>query len=155
MFTPMVFTSIDRVASKDVAVTSLFVRAAVPYLRTWDHYALRIVPWVGWTQLSLTDEPDENEQRDTIRRPMFPGGVRSELLRDYPWGHLRGGIDVNSGYLAQTEVNVGSTAGRKLGAELFWTDVALWGETRRCVPTWTTLPASRAALTIARPSRIV
>jgi hypothetical protein len=129
-FTPMVFTSIDRVASDDIAVTSLFVRAAVPYLRTWDHYALRITPWAGWTQLSLTDEPDNNDQRDTIRRPMFPGGVRGELLRDFPWGHLRGGVDIDAGYLAQTEVNVGSTSGRRLGAELLWTDVALWGETR-------------------------
>jgi hypothetical protein len=129
--TPMIFTSIDRVASDEISVTSLFVRAAVPYLRSWGPVTLRVVPWIGWTQLSLTDEPDHDTgQRDTIRRPMFPAGVRTEVLRDYRWGHLRGGLDVDSGYLRQIEVDVGNNRGRKIGAELLWTDLALWGETR-------------------------
>ena len=128
--TPMIFTSIDRVSSKEISVTSLFVRAAVPYLRTWGPLALRVVPWAGWTQLSLAEEPDDDGARDTIRRPMVPAGIRSELVRDYTWGHLRGGIDLDSGYLAQTEIDVGGMRGRKLGAELLWSDLALWGETR-------------------------
>ncbi|HEY5921682.1 MAG TPA: carboxypeptidase regulatory-like domain-containing protein [Kofleriaceae bacterium] len=129
--TPMIFTSIDRVASEDIAVTSLFVRAAVPYLRTWGPLTLRVVPWVGWTQLSLAEDPDQQPGvSDSIRRPTFPAGLRAELLRDYKWGHLRGGFDVDSGYLAQTEIDIGSMSSRKLGAELLWTDFALWGETR-------------------------
>lgn len=133
--TPIIFTSIDRVASDEITVTSLFVRAAVPYLRTWGPLALHVVPWLGWTQLSLAEEPDEETGvRDTIRRPLFPAGVRGELVRDYTWGHLRGGVDLDSGYLAQTEIDVGSMRGKKLGAELLWTDLALWGETRIELP---------------------
>jgi hypothetical protein len=130
-FTPMIFTSIDRVKSDEVTVTSLFVRAAVPYLRVWGPFSLRITPWLGWTQLSFTDEPkDETQMRDQVTRPMLPAGVRSELVRDYTWGHLRGGADIDSGYLRQIEVDVGNTAGRKFGAELLWTDFAVWGEVR-------------------------
>ena len=129
--TPMVFTSIDRVTSEEITVTSLFVRAAVPYLRTWGPLALRVVPWLGWTQLSFTErEEDDGALEDSIRRPTYPAGVRAELLRDYKWGHLRGGIDIDSGYLAQTEIDIGDTRGREIGAELLWTDLALWGEAR-------------------------
>jgi hypothetical protein len=129
--TPLIFTSIDRVSSEDISVTSLFVRAAVPYLRVKGPITLRVVPWVGWTQLSLTDEPEsDTDQADTIRRPTFPAGLRAEVLRDYSWGHVRGGVDVDSGYLRQIEVDVGATRGRKLGAELLWTDFAIWGEQR-------------------------
>ena len=123
--TPLIFTSIDRVSSKDIVATSLFVRAAVPYLRVWGPLALRVVPWIGWTQLTL----HENMSSSNFTRPSIPAGVRGELLRDYDWGHLRGGIDVDSGYLAQSEVDVAGT-GRKVGATLAWTDLALWGETR-------------------------
>jgi outer membrane receptor protein involved in Fe transport len=129
--TPLIVTSIDHIASNEITATSLFVRAGVPYLRMWGPVTLRVVPWIGWNQLSLTDEPDsETGQRDTFRRPTFPAGLRAELLRDYKWGHLRGGVDVDSGYLQQIEIDIGSTRGRKLGAELLWTDLALWGETR-------------------------
>ena len=127
--TPILFTSIDRVTNDEFTVTSLFVRGAVPYLRTWGPLTLRVVPWLGWTQLSF-QEHDESEFDDSIRRPAFPAGVRSELLRDYSWGHLRGGIDIDSGYLAQTVVDVGSQRGQKFGAELLWTDFGVWGETR-------------------------
>jgi hypothetical protein len=127
--TPMIFTSIDRLASDEVSVTSLFVRAAVPYLRTSGPYTLRVVPWLGWTQLSFA-ELDDGDTGDSIRRPSFPAGLRGELVRDYKWGHLRGGLDVDSGYLAQTEIDIGTGPGREIGAELLWTDVALWGEAR-------------------------
>ena len=51
----MLFTSIDRVASEDISVTSMFLRVAAPYLRSWGPVTLRVVPWAGWTQLSLVD----------------------------------------------------------------------------------------------------
>lgn len=123
--TPMIFTSIDRIASNEFSGTSLFVRAAVPYLRAWGPLSLRIVPWIGWTQLTVR----ELTSNTTFTRPAFPAGIRGELLRDYDWGHLRGGIDVDSGYLAQSEIDVSGT-GRKLGSRLAWTDLAVWGETR-------------------------
>ena len=127
--TPMIFTAIDRVASDEVTVTSLFVRAAAPYLRVWGPLSLRVVPWAGWTQLTFSSEED-NGVRDTIRRPTIPGGVRSELVRDYRWGHVRGGLDLDAGYLAQTEIDAGPSGRRDLGSRLWWADLALWGETR-------------------------
>lgn len=127
--TPTIFTSIDRVSSDEVTVTSAFVRAAAPYLRTWGPLTLRVVPWVGWTQLSFVETEDDGGD-DAIRRPSFPAGLRSEVVRDYTWGHLRGGFDLDSGYLAQTEIDVSGMRTRKVGAELLWTDVAAWGEVR-------------------------
>jgi hypothetical protein len=129
--TPLAFLSIDQIASDEITVTSAFVRAGVPYLRSWGPLTLRVVPWIGWTQLSLSEKPeDQMEMGDTILRPMVPGGVRGELVRDYAWGHVRGGVDIDAGYLAQTQIDVGTTRGKKLGAELLWTDAAIWGETR-------------------------
>jgi hypothetical protein len=126
-FSPMIFTSIDRVTSEDITATSLFVRAAVPYLRTWGPFALRIVPWIGWNQLSFSEHEDDGD--DTFSRPSVPGGVRTELLRDYAWGHLRGGLDVDAGYLSRTEVAMNGSS-RETGSTLAWTDLALWTETR-------------------------
>jgi len=133
--TPMIFTSIDRLAGgqagDEISATSLFVRAAVPYLRSRGPLTLRIVPWLGWTQLSLTEQQrGDGAQGATFRRPLFPAGVRSEILRDYKWGHLRGGVDIDSGYLSQFDVDFSGASGKKFGAELYWTDLALWGETR-------------------------
>ena len=123
--TPMVFTSIDHVSSKDIGLTSWFVRAAVPYTRVWGPLSLHIVPWLGFTQLSF----DDKGQNDTIKRPSVPAGLRGELMRDTSWGHVRTGLDIDSGYLAQTEVDTQGT-GQKLGAELAWTDIGAWVETR-------------------------
>lgn len=126
---PLLFTAIDRVASDDVSVTSLFVRASAPYLRVWGPLSLHVVPWLGWTQLTFSGE-EGNGIRNTIRRPTLPGGVKSELVRDYPWGHLRGGLDLDAGYLAKTEVNAGPTGPQDLGSTVWWTDLALWAEAR-------------------------
>jgi hypothetical protein len=126
--TPMLFAAIDRVASDEIAVTSLFVRGAVPYTRSWGKVSLRVVPWLGWTQLSFSEQDGAQEQ--SIRRPTYPAGVRSELVRDYAWGHLRGGVDVDSGYLAQTEVALRQVGRSRIGTTMAWTDVATWGEAR-------------------------
>ncbi len=125
--TPMLVTSIDRITNDEISVTSLFMRAAVPYTRVAGPFSLRIVPWVGWTHLSFREL--ESDGADSLARPSFPAGLRSELLRDYAWGHLRGGIDIDSGYLAQTEASSGGTS-RDVGSTLAWTDLAGWGETR-------------------------
>jgi hypothetical protein len=125
--TPMIFASVDRVVNDEFRVTSLFVRAAVPFTRIWGPLTLRVVPWIGWTQLSFTDRESSGE--DTLSRPSIPGGIRSELVRDYAWGHLRGGLDLDGGYLAQTEVDIGADR-RETGSTLWWTDTSLWGETR-------------------------
>src|SRR5207302_5463306 len=67
--TPMIFTSIDRIATNDasgnqgkfVAITSLFVRAAMPYLRVWGPITLHVVPWLGTDRLTFSD--NENDRR--------------------------------------------------------------------------------------------
>ncbi len=131
--TPMLFSSIDHVVNDEVSVTSLFIRAAVPYTRSWGSTTLRVVPWLGWTQLSLTERDINNlagnPSEDSLTRPTIPGGVRSELVRDYAWGHIRGGLDVDAGYLAQTEIDQGIMS-REVGSTLWWTDFAGWTETR-------------------------
>jgi hypothetical protein len=139
--TPMLFGSIDRVASDEVSLTSLFVRAAVAYLRQWGPLSLRVVPWVGTNRLTLVEHPDPEIPDDTERsflRPLYPGGVRAELLRDTAWGHLRGGVEVEGGHLARTQIggdDLGSGDGDdpSLGegsSTLRWVDLAVWAEAR-------------------------
>jgi hypothetical protein len=129
--TPMVFGSIDRVASNEIAVTSMFVRAAAPYLRQWGPLTLRVVPWVGTNALKFTDTAEGDEQ--SFSRPEYPGGVRTELVRDATWGHVRGGLELASGYLAHTQINFSGDGGdgsRTGDTTLAWSDLALWGELR-------------------------
>jgi hypothetical protein len=129
--TPMFFGSIDRIASDKISVTSAFARIAVPYLRTWGPLTLHVVPWLGWNQLSFEDDSDE--QKQTFKRPTFPGGARAELVRDFAWGHLRGGAELESGYLANTEVGVQAGSGSMHlngSTTIAWSDVALWSEAR-------------------------
>ena len=138
---PMVFMSIDRVAShttgepgheSGVSITSLFVRASAAYLRTWGPLTLHVVPWVGVNRLSF--ESTDDGQTETFSRPEYPGGVRADVTRDLSWGHLRGGLDEDSGYLSHTQVGF---TGRNEGpaqttgsSTLAWSDLALWGEAR-------------------------
>jgi len=129
---PMIFGSIDRVASDELALTSLFVRVAAPYKLQRGATTLSIVPWVGTNRLTFSDreEVEFGGSEESFSRPFYPGGVRGEVLRDYAWGHLRGGLDFTSGFLDQTVVNIDGD--EELGGDttLTWTDVAVWGETR-------------------------
>ena len=129
--TPMMFGSIDHVASDKVSVTSSFVRFAVPYHRSWGRTTLTVTPWFGLNNLTFQDKQSNQDQ--TFSRPTFPGGVRTELLRDAPWGHLRAGVELHGGYLAQTAVNFDGTGGPVVvrgSTTLRWTDIGVWEETR-------------------------
>jgi hypothetical protein len=138
--TPMLFASIDRVANsgeptefdEKISITSMFIRVAAPYLRQWGPLTLTVVPWLGINQLKF--ESKDTSSTETFKRPRYPGGVRGELARDYAWGHLRGGIDVNAGHLAQTQIDFdggdGGPAGQNGSSTLTWGDLALWAETR-------------------------
>lgn len=131
--TPMIFGSIDRVASSEVSVTSSFVRAAAPMHRHWGRLGLHIVPWIGWNELKFSDITEGQ----TFARPTYPGGVRAELVRDWSWGHWRGGAELSGGYLAQTQINTaGSDGPQELTGDstIAWTDVALWTEVRYHTP---------------------
>ncbi len=130
---PMIFGSIDRVASDDVALTSLFVRAAAPYKLQRGATTLSVVPWIGTNRLTFSerDIEFEGDTEESFSRPFYPGGVRGEVLRDYSWGHLRSGLDLSSGYLDQTVVSIDGDE-EELGGNntLSWTDLAVFGEAR-------------------------
>ena len=126
---PMIFGSIDRVASDEVSVTSTFVRLAAQMHRQWGATKLLVVPWLGLNRLSFEDKPEGGK----FARPTYPGGIRAELTRDARWGHLRGGAELNGGYLAPTQVSVSSEAGPdeiRGTSSIAWTDIALWTEAR-------------------------
>jgi hypothetical protein len=127
--TQMIFASVDRVTSDEVSLTSSFVRVGAPIHRQWGPLGLHIVPWIGWNELSFNDKTEGL----TFSRPTYPGGVRAELVRDWPWGHWRGGAEVSGGYVASTQISqAGSEGPQELTGEstIAWTDVALWTELR-------------------------
>jgi hypothetical protein len=127
---PMIFGSIDRVASSEAAVTSMFIRAAVPYLRQWGPTSLRIVPWIGTNRLAFSDEEDDEGENEEFSRPVYLGGVRTELVRDFTWGHLKGGAELSSGYLDQLSITLDDD--NELGgtSTISWSDLGGWVEGR-------------------------
>ncbi|MGE5184839.1 MAG: TonB-dependent receptor plug domain-containing protein [Acidobacteriota bacterium] len=140
--TPMVFLSIDRVATNDpsandgrgIAITQMFVRAAVPYVRAWGALTLHVVPWLGTNRLTFEDNDNASHTQESFTRPVYPAGVRADLTRDYVWGHLRGGLDSEGGYLSQQQVGftgAGDGPAQMNGSTTTaWADLALWGEAR-------------------------
>ncbi len=130
---PMIFGSIDQVISDNVALTSMFVRVAAPFKLQRGATTLSVVPWIGTNRLTFTDKDIEFEgdTEESFSRPFYPGGVRGEVLRDFAWGHLRGGLELTAGFLDQTVVSVNGDE-EELGGNttLSWTDVAVFGETR-------------------------
>lgn len=126
---PMIFGSIDRVASSEASATSMFIRAAVPYHRQWGPTSLRVVPWIGTNRLSFRDEEeDEFDEPEEFKRPVYLGGVRAELVRDFSWGHLEYGAELSSGYLDQLQVNSDDDFGGT--STVSWSDAASWVEGR-------------------------
>jgi hypothetical protein len=138
---PMLFLSIDRVSNRasgapgqpeGISLTSMFVRAAAPYLRTWGPLTLHVVPWLGMNRLSFDDV--EDGRTETFARPLYPAGARADLTRDYSWGDVRGGLDADGGYLSHTQVGFrGGNDGPMTSngsSTLAWADLAGWAETR-------------------------
>jgi hypothetical protein len=140
--TPMIFTSIDQIATNDpsgndgkfVSITSMFVRAAMPYVRVWGPLTLHVVPWIGTDRLTFSDNDNPNRSPESFERPVYPGGVRADLTRDTPWGNVRGGIDTQGGYLSHTQIGftgAGDGPQQMNGATtLAWADLGLWVESR-------------------------
>jgi TonB dependent receptor/TonB-dependent Receptor Plug Domain len=131
--TPMIFGSIDRIASDTVSITSAFLRVAAPYLRQWGPFTLHVVPWLGVNELSFHDDTDPDDNQ-TFARPTYLGGVRADLTRDYPWGDVRGGLELSSGYLSHAQVGVQTQDGDGMQTDgtstIDWADVAAFAETR-------------------------
>ncbi|HEY1558041.1 MAG TPA: TonB-dependent receptor [Kofleriaceae bacterium] len=138
---PMLFLSLDDVENhgngaiggvEKVSIESLFVRAAAPYLKQWGPLALHVVPWLGTDRLTYLDVLDA--ERETFVRPVYPGGVRADLVRDTTWGHVAGGFDGEGGYLSHTQVGLSGQGSGPMQADgtatLTWADLGVWGETR-------------------------
>ncbi len=139
--TPLLFLAYDHVTAtsagqnghEDTSTLSMFfVRAGIPYLRQWGALALRIVPWLGVDQLSFQSVTNGNAE--TFERPKYPGGVRGDLTRDYRWGELRGGLDLEGGYLSHYQEGLGQPGDvlqqQNGDSSVWWTDVALWTDAR-------------------------
>jgi hypothetical protein len=136
---PEMFLSIDRVANnadglgtERIAMDSMFVRAAVPYTRAWGPLTLKVVPWLGTDRLTFEDTKEGRTEK--LGRPSYTGGLRANVVREMSWGHVAGGLDVQSGYL--THAQVGVTGNSMLPAltdgstTLSWTDLGAWTEAR-------------------------
>lgn len=131
---PQVFTSIDRVSSDEVSLTSAFVRTGVTYRKSWGDHHLEVVPWGGWNGLILYAETEGDFGEDTdelaeFRRPTWVGGVRGDLVRDTCWGHLRAGLDAQGGNLGQIEIEVEDNRA-EVATSTWWGDVAGFVEAR-------------------------
>jgi hypothetical protein len=139
--TPMIFTSIDRIANdasgnsgRSISITSAFVRAALPYLRVWGPLTLHVVPWIGTNRLSFEDNDNDLRQTETFLRPVYPAGLRADLTRDYSWGDIRSGVDFSGGYLSHTQVGFSGAGDGPMqmngSSSLSWMDIGVWVESR-------------------------
>jgi hypothetical protein len=139
--TPLLFFAYDHVTAnsagknnhEDTSTLSMFfMRAGVPYLRQWGPLSLRVTPWLGVDQLSF--ESVTNGVAETFDRPKYPGGVRADLTRDYAWGELRGGVDMQGGYLSHFEQGLGQPGDvlqqMNGNTSIWWNDTALWTDAR-------------------------
>jgi hypothetical protein len=138
---PEVFLSVDDIANNEqayqgqfIAIDSMFVRVAVPYVKTWSALTLHVVPWFGTDSLSFSDNDDPAGSIESFVRPVYLGGLRADLTRDYSWGHLRGGLDSEGGYLTASSMGfTGQGIGPPQTPEqntMTWVDVAGWVEGR-------------------------
>lgn len=145
---PQIFTSIDRISSDEISLTSGFVRGGVTYRKTWGPLHLEAVPWGGWNGLSLhsdvkddddggggrddddgDNDPGPDDDTAEFRRPTYVMGVRADLLRDMCWGHLRAGLDAQGGNLGQIEIEV-DDASAKVATSQWWLDAGGYAEVR-------------------------
>ncbi|MEZ4362642.1 MAG: TonB-dependent receptor [Kofleriaceae bacterium] len=134
---PQVFTSIDRVTSSELSLTSAFVRSGLTYRKSWGPTHLDAVAWGGWNGLSFSGEAESDEmsgeEMDPVatefRRPTYVFGTRAELTRDTAWGHLRGGLDAQGGRLGQIGVTT-DQGPQSFATALWWQDVAGYAEAR-------------------------
>lgn len=138
--TPMVFLAYDHLSTvqekvdreDESSIDSFFIRMAAPYERQWGPLSLHVVPWAGTNQLSFTS--NVNHVVEMFERPQYPAGIRSELRRDYRWGHLRTGLDLSGGYLTHFQAGLGHKGDilDQVNGEtsIDWLDAAIWGESR-------------------------
>ena len=137
---PMIFLASDQLDAieqkadreDESSISSFFIRLAAPYDRRWGTLSLRIVPWLGIDKLDFTSRV--NNVLEKFVRPSDRGGLRTELARVTDWGHLRGGLDLQTGHLGHFQAGLGHKGDilDQVNGEttIDWLDLALWGETR-------------------------
>ena len=89
---PMLFLAYDYLNAieekedreDESSISSFFIRVAAPYDRRWGRLSLRIVPWFGVNQLHFTSRVSDVVEK--FVRPVYPGGLRTELARTTSWG---------------------------------------------------------------------
>jgi carboxypeptidase family protein/TonB-dependent receptor-like protein len=139
--TPIFFVVLDHVATTSAGknghedtstLTAVSFRGGAPYLRQFGPLALRIVPWVGIDSLGF--KSITNGVAETFDRPRYPGGLRTDVARDYGWGELRAGLDYQGGYLSHFQEGLGQPGDVLMQingtTSLWWSDEALWTDAR-------------------------
>jgi hypothetical protein len=54
-----------------------------------------LTPWGGRDVLAFVEKPDPPwDEGAELSRTSWPVGLRGSLVRDTPWGHVAGGLDV-------------------------------------------------------------
>lgn len=138
---PMMFFSLDYMTQtepgramfeNETELTSMFVRFAIPYERQWGATSLRIAPWFGTNQLAFRSRVNSITER--FERPLFPGGVRSQLAHATSWGNVRGGVELAGGYLSHYQAGLGQSGDILVQmngeTDIDWLDTAAWADTR-------------------------
>ncbi|HEY5924850.1 MAG TPA: TonB-dependent receptor [Kofleriaceae bacterium] len=138
--TPMLFLAFDHLQATtpkedredESTVTAFFMRFAMPYERRWGRLGLKLTPWIGTNQLHFTSRVNNVIER--FKRPMYPGGARLDMQRDYDWGDVRWGIDLQGGRLTHFQAGLGHKGDilEQLNGDttIDWIDGAMYGATR-------------------------
>jgi hypothetical protein len=116
----------------ETELTSFFIRVAAPYDRKWGRTSLRFTPWFGTNQLGFRSRV--NGVVENFKRPVWPGGARTTIVRETAWGDVRGGVDVQGGYLTHHQSGLGHDGDIlvQMNGEtsITWLDFATWSEAR-------------------------
>ncbi len=152
---PMLFFALDHMFQaepgrdnfeNETDVTSMFIRLAAPYDRTWDKTTLRVLPWFGTNQLRFRSRVNGVTER--FERPVYPGGVRTQVDRATSWGLIRGGLDLQGGYLTNYQAGLGHSGDILVQmngeTDIDWLDIGLWTDTRFTIDRFTFKPGVRA-----------
>ncbi|HEY5945635.1 MAG TPA: TonB-dependent receptor, partial [Kofleriaceae bacterium] len=138
--TPMAFLAYDHLVATtpkedhedESTINAFFMRFALPYDRSWGPLSLRFTPWLGVNQLSFTSRVSNVIEK--FSRPAYPGGARLDLAREYTWGDIRGGLDLQGGHLSHYQAGLGHKGDilDQINGDttIDWIDAALWAETR-------------------------
>jgi len=138
--TPTAFLALDNLDATtpkvdredETSITTFFIRVAMPYERRWGPVSLRFTPWLGTNQLRFTSRV--NNVVEKFSRPIYPGGARLDLAREYAWGDVRTGLDLEGGRLSHFQAGLGHKGDilQQINGNttIDWIDAAIWGETR-------------------------